>query len=59
MWDEGSTGITATLLLFFISFMPRFSIKVDLPAPEETRGEGEMNKQERKCEERERDKEKG
>ena len=54
MWDEGSTGITATLLLFFISFMPRFSIKVDLPAPEETRGEGEMNKQERKCEERER-----
>ena len=33
MCEDGSTGMTATLFLFFMSFMPRFSMKVDLPAP--------------------------
>ena len=42
MCDEGSTGMTATLLFFFMSFMPRFSMNVDLPAP---RGEKRRNDQ--------------
>ena len=31
--DEGSTANTATLRPFFISFIPKDSIKVDLPTP--------------------------
>lgn len=44
--DEGSTGITATLFFFLISFMPKFSIKVDFPAPNKRRKKmipGKMN----------------
>ena len=35
MCEDGSTGITATRLFFLMSFIPKFSINVDFPAPVE------------------------